>query len=358
MTTREKMETRLLQAVEVTPSADALRRLDERVARAMAASPTAMHRRGFFTRRVLLRPLALVAAFVLLTGAVVGAMSLLERLAESTPGWRTAYDRAEALGVRQTDAGYTITLDRAYADLNQVMAFFTVESVAGLEAPESSDGFLINHFVIFDADLRDPAGRIATSRIAATDIEPGLAAAVESFQYDTPTTRAGTYELTISSIGYGADGPVCVSPCVNDEIAGTWRFSFALPEPAGTVVSADASATVGQATLHLTELRVSPTMITARIAMHVDGSPVAYWTFIPSDDDLRHEGASYGLWSGRHILVEAPFEVGPEMEFSTIAGTDDPGGTWEIVIPELDYGMSNEEQIHLAGPWTLTVTVP
>jgi hypothetical protein len=354
MTTRDEIETRLLRAVEVAPTEDGLRRLDERVARAMAA-PVAMHRGGPFTRRMLLRPLALVAAFVLLTGAVVGGMGLLERTASLTPGWRTAFDRAEILGISQTDAGLTLTLERAYADLNQVMVFITV---AGLAPPRSTDGFVTDHLSISDADLRDPTGRQAYTMTGTDAAEADLGVALRSFQFQPPVSVAGTYELTIHSIGYGADGPDCVSPCMSDTIAGTWRFRFELPKPAGTVLSPGASDTVGQATLSVTELRVTPSMISARIAMHVGGSPVAYWSFIPSDDDVRHEGTSYGLWSGRHILVEAPFEEGPEMEFYTTAGADDAAGTWEIVIHELDYGMNNEEQIHLTGPWTLMVTVP
>jgi hypothetical protein len=358
MTTREEIETRLLEAVEVNPSEDGLRWLDQRVAE-VAARPAVTLRDRLFVPRTLLRPLPLVAAFILLTGAVVGGMGLLERLASSTPGWRTAFDRAEVLGIQQTDAGLTLTLERAYADLNQVMVFVTIE---GLAVPRSTDGIVTDHLAVFDADLRDPTGRGAytitgVDDAEARDAEATLGVAVRSFQFEPPASVAGMYELTINSIGYGADGPECVSPCVHDPIAGAWRFEFALPEPAGIVLAPGASDTVGQATLSLTEFRVTPTMVSARIAMHVDGSPVAYWAFIPSEDDVRHDGTSYGLWSGRHILPEG-FAEGPETEFSTTEGTDEAAGTWEIVIPELDYGMTNDEMLHLVGPWTLTVTVP
>jgi hypothetical protein len=355
MTTREEMETLLLRAVEIEPSQNGIRWLDQRVAR-IAARPVSTPRLAIPSLRVILRPLALVAAFVLLTGAVAAALGLLDRTVESSgvPGWRTAYDRAEVLGIRQTDAGYTITLERAYGDLNQVMAFFTVESTAGLEAPAVTDEAVANQFSLNGADLQDPAGHGAIARTAIADVEPGLAAAVEAFQFDA-APLAGTYELTISEIGYGASGPGCVSPCMDDEILGTWHFEFQLPPPAGTVVSSDATATVGSATLHLTELRISPSMITARIEMSVGGSRVATWSTLPFA--MRHLEASYDANSAASITDAAGEGTGETILFTT-AGTDQAAGTWEIQILELTYQTVDGEEMTLTGPWTLTVNVP
>ena len=351
----DTVETRLRRALAVTPSADDLRYLDERVGRAMT-QPTAI-RHGFLPlRRAFVRPLALVAAFIILAGTAVAAIGLLERTALSTPGFRTAWDRAEVLGIEQTDAGYTLTLERAYADLNQVAVFVSLE---GLALPRSTDGVQTDHLSVWEATLRDPTGRTPVLTSGTDAADGGFGAALRSFQFDGPAAEAGTYELTIKSFGYGADGPTCVKPCVNDRIEGIWRFAFDLPKATGTVISTEAAATVGQATLSVSQLKISPTMVSVRIAMHVGGKPVASWTVIPRDDDLRHDGVRYGFWTARHILDVPPFEEGPEMEFYTTAGVDKPTGIWEIVIPELDYQMDSvDEPVHLAGPWTLTVTVP
>lgn len=354
MTTHDEIEARLVRALSVEPSADGLRWLDQRVEQ-LLARPVINPRRGARRGRTILRPLAAALAILALAGGVTAGVGLVERMLESAPGWRTAYEEAVILGSSQTDAGLALTLERAYADLNQVVVFLTME---GLAAPRSRDGVATDHLAIVDASLRDRTGRAPVMMTAITGVEPGLAAAAHSFQFDSPIVEAATYVLTITSIGYGGDGPDCVSPCVHDEIAGTWRFEFTLPEPRGTVVRPEASATVGSTTLRLTELRVSPTMVTARIALFVDDRPAAYWAFIPSDRDLVHDGNGFGLWSARHVLDEAPFEHGPTVEFSTSVGFDDASGTWEIVIPELDYGMTNDEMIHLSGPWRLRVTVP
>ena len=358
MTTREDVEVRLIQAVSVEPSEDGLRWLDQRVARRMAQGAPVASRRAR-SLRWFLRPLAVVAAVVLVTGTVVGAISLLERVAQQTPGWQLAYDRGETIDLAQTDAGYTITLERAYGDLNQVVTFFTIEHAGGLEAPRSSDGFPINHFGLNAVNLRAPDGNIAAVRTATSDLEPDLAAAAEAFQFFRPVA-AGTYHLSISEIAFGADGPTCVSPCTDDPIAGTWEFAFELPAPAGTTVSVDAVDTVDRATLHLTELQVSPTMIQARVSLEIDGKLVNAWggahSGVPTK--IRHGGVEYIVDTEMVQYVGDPqVGTGQTLMFTT-GGSDDVSGTWEIEIPEVAYQLTNEDLVDQNGPWTLAVTVP
>ena len=113
----DEIETQLLRAVTVSPSDDGLRWLDKRIAE-IVARPRPTRVWALPRVRNLLRPLAVVAAFVILTGTVVGAMGLLERTVDISPGWRTAWDRAEVLGLRETKGDTTLTLERAYVDRN------------------------------------------------------------------------------------------------------------------------------------------------------------------------------------------------------------------------------------------------
>lgn len=383
MTMHDPMEARLLRAVEVAPSEDGLRRLDQRVARAMA-QPAMISSRGLGTRRVVLRPLLILAAFVLLTGAVAGGMGLLDQLFESSgmPGWRVAWDRAERLDLAQTDAGITITLERAYADLNQVLVGFTVE---GLEAaPVSGHGE--PYPIEWTADLRDPAGRLAQEWATSgtgTAITDANLSAVGNFWEGAVTPVAGTWVLTFTSVGFNAGGfvsgectvgatdPACINPPPNAMVDGSWRFEFALPAPAGTVVSPNVSVTQGQATLTLTELRISPTMIAARIALRVAGGTVADWG--PAigwgpwvhNMSIRRDGTEYAGNSMTHVTQDpdAQGPYGDVNEFITIAGADVATGTWEFEFSGLRYRASiydpiEQEGIQLSGPWTLTVTVP
>jgi len=372
MTTRDEIETRLLRAVAVEPSEDGLRWLDQRVAD-VAAGPVAVPRRGISFPRLMLRPVLVLAAFLLLAGAVAGGMGLLDQLFQSSvPGWRTGWDRAEQLDLQQTDAGVTITLERAYADLNQVLVGFTV---AGLDAaPLTDHGDAVP--LEWRAELRDPTGRSleqwATSLGGSTIADASLSAVVNVWE-GAVTPMAGTWELTFSSVGYNSGGfvsgectagntdPACVNPPVNAMVDGIWRFEFALPAPTGTVVTPNVSVTQGQATLTLTELRITPTMITSRIALRVDGSTVADWH---PNISIRRGDTTYTSHSSYHVTQD-PNSQGPNgdvNEFLTISGADVASGTWVIEIPELTYRSSTdtpiEDEIHLIGPWTLTVTVP
>ena len=315
---------------------------------------------------MLLRPLAIIASFVGLTGAVVGGVGLLDQLFESSgmPGWQIAWDRAEALDLEQTDEGITITLERAYADLNQALVGFTVE---GLNAPPSGDGQRIS--LNWIAELRDPTGRTteqwATSATGLGQDETNLSAIIQTWEGEVAPV-AGTWELTLTSVGYddgfvpdecnaGSTDPACVRPAANPMVDGIWRFAFDLPEPMGTVLKVDAAATEEHVTLRLTELRITPSRITAKIGMAVDDDAVAYWN--QPHPSMRHGTTPYVVNADRFILDDEP-GTAAELELQTTAGADEAAGTWEIVIPSLVYGGTADEAINVTGPWTLSVTVP
>ncbi len=276
MTTSNEIETRLLRAVAFEPSEDGLRWLDQRVAQAVAL-PLAVPRRDFAIPRLVLRPVFVIALFLLLAGAVAGGMGLLDQLFQSSaPGWRTGWDRAERLDLTQTDAGVTITLERAYADLNLVLVGFTV---AGLEpAPLDAQGNATH--LEWRAELRDPTGRPAqewATSGSGSGIDEANLSAVGNIWEGLVTPMAGTWELTFSSVGYNSGGfvsgecdasntdPSCVNPPANAMVDGTWRFTFELPAPVGTVVTPSVSVAEGGATLTLTQLRITPTMITKAV---------------------------------------------------------------------------------------------
>ena len=155
MTTRRRDRNQVAPGRRGAPAADGWGWLDD--ACRQGDGPTHRSPRGRAPLRAnAVRPLAVLAAFVLLTGAVGAALNLLDRTVESsgTPGWQTAWNRAQNLGIAETDAGVTITVERAYADRNQVLVGFTV---AGLEPPVS--GTAEPPALEWTTTLTDPTGR-------------------------------------------------------------------------------------------------------------------------------------------------------------------------------------------------------
>jgi hypothetical protein len=176
--------------------------------------------------------------------------------------------------------------------------------------------------------------------------------------------------LSFTSVGYfggglvsgectaGATDPECVSPPPSAMVDGSWRFEFELPKPSGSVFSTAALASTDVATVKLTELRISATAITARIALAVPGSTVLDWNWLPAS--ITHNDVSYAFNSATHVTQD-PATQGPDgdvNDFMSSAGADDPSGTWQIVIPRLTYRVGPDEESTISGPWTLTVTVP
>jgi len=338
MSGQDHIEDRLSKAMAFTPSTVAMQSLDERVAR-MLAAPAARRAPSGMGR--LLRPMALAAALALTAGAVAAALSLIDRLAEETsPGWATAWERAEILGIQRTDAGLTLTLERAYVDVNQVMLGIAIDGLDPLQLGDSA------YRLSGVTQLTGPGGWTPLpeeSNNVARDVAGDESAFI--FTFGSPPLTAGMWELSVTSVGYGE----------GNMTDGSWNFAFELPEPAGTAVTANASDTVGDATLTLTELRVSPSIVVARIRLDVAGTTFAGWSAGTGQDGevIRHGEATY------QINEEGIFEATPqENEYLTLEGAENAAGTWEIVIPELGYTTADGEGVGIVGPWTLTVTVP
>ena len=374
MTNHDDIEIQLRQALEVSLPQDGGRLLDARVTRAMR-QPIAARGWRFGGSRSLLGPLVLAAALALVAGTVAATLTLLERIAsESTPGVQAAWDNAEIVALEETNAGVTITLERAYADVNQVAVFFTVE---GLEAVTSDSGDAAP--LEWTAQLRDPAGRSAEEwawvRGGTEGNEPGLSANVHTWE-GAVTPEAGTWELTFTSVGYNSGAfvggecaeestdPACDNPPPSAMVEGIWQFEFALPQPEGSIVSTDETATADGAIVTISELRISPTMITASMALRVDDETVTSWG--TADDTLVSIEGPSGTYTANtsYHLTQDPADQGPDGDenlFMTMDGSDEASGTWTITIPQLWYATDNggpETATILTDPLNITVDVP
>jgi hypothetical protein len=307
---------------------------------------------------------------VLLTGAVAAALGLLDRVIESSGqgGWHTAWENAARLDLTATDAGVTIKVERAYADLNQVLVGFTV---AGLDAPVTAAEEPAA--LQWNVEIEDPAGRSAeawaTSLSGMGMDETGLSAVIQTWE-GAVTPAAGTWVLTFTAVGFEGGGfvpgqcdvdstePECLNPPAEGMVNGTWRFEFDLPKPSGALVPTDAQAAVEGGTLTLAELRISPTMIKALVGLRVGDGTILDWE--ATGGVARHDGTTHPFHAARHVTVE-PTQQGPMgdvNELLTVAGTDAAAGTWELEFAELTYRTADGQRVQLDGPITLTVTVP
>ena len=245
-------------------------------------------------RNAIFRPLALVAAFVVLAGSVVGAMGLLERTVASVPGWQAAWDGAEVLDIEQAKGDVVLTLERAYVDVNQVMVFL---SVSGLVPNAANDD---QPTPVWSANLVGPTGRQMLWSTGSGSIETPVAAIVEA--WGPPEAIAGTYELTIDCLEIAGDRPYDEVMCP-EPLADPWRFVFDLPAPSGAIVDEVSRQTVGDATVSLIELRVSETMLTAKLALTVAGADATSWS-ADAGPVFRHDGDAITSNSTVHLTID------------------------------------------------------
>ena len=359
MITNDIVEARLRQAVEAEPSVDGLRWLDGRVERAMARGRNARHPGSW--RRRLLRPVPVIAALVLFTGAVAGALTLLERVAtESGESIATAWEQAEVLGISQSASGYTVTLERAYADVNQVVTFMTARS----DQPTASDAEEIGT-VSLNGSLTDPSGATLDQPVGTGEVEADLSAEVSI--WGPPAPQAGRYVLTITSlqaIPVGAFDGEEIAPT----ITGEWRFEFNLPEPAGSHLATDATAERDGAIVSMTDLTISPTMVVGRLYLDLEGERARVW--VPTIESVRHDGELVSTDTNANFYglpIHDPDATG--FEFRTAFGAEIATGTWEFTISEIrleGVPLASDGSAldpadpdpHMSGPWILTVDVP
>lgn len=365
--TDETVETKLTRALQVEPTQDGLNWLDRRVAEVMAERAAPRRRRWL---RMLMRPVPLIAAFILLTGAVAGALSLIERTAtEAGGGFSAAWEKAEVLEITREDQGYQITLERVYADVNHVLAFLSVRGPGADDAAgEPADS------VFLTSSLHDPTGRALEKPYGMTVGATDLAAIIDSWG---PPAEAGTYVLTVTAI----EADALDDSNDHQVIEGEWRFEFDLPEPVGIVVATEASDTDAGVTVELAELRISPTMITGSMYLAMeDGSEAPVW--MARIGAIRHDGTDVNPNPGTDpMMAGVPIreEERTGFQFQTAFGADVASGTWEIEISEISFpelymqglppdpasetaGVAlptpNESYRPRSGTWTLTVTVP
>ncbi len=190
-------------------SPDTRRSIDRRVEAAVASD---RHYRpaGAPRRRLLkLTPRMLgglaVATLLLATTAVAGG-TLLSRLTDGAPLLENVWDRATDVGKSVTDAGYTVTLEKAAVDRDRVWVALVVTSEAG-----GAD--------IWDMRVTDANGIVLTGGTGAgTGDVRGESATLFGFKVPDGVTPAGPFVLEVTALEVNGE-----------KTPGAWTFTFDAP---------------------------------------------------------------------------------------------------------------------------------
>jgi len=160
-------------------------------------------RRFAFTPRLLA---GLGVAAIVLAGTAFAGGTLFDRLVGGAPMLENVWDRATDVGQSVTDAGYTVTLERAAVDPDRVWVGVSVSSAEG-----TAD--------IWDMRVTDANDVVLTGGTGAgTGNVNGTAAVLFGFRVPDGVTLEGPFTLEVTALDVaGVQTP------------GTWHFTFDVP---------------------------------------------------------------------------------------------------------------------------------
>jgi hypothetical protein len=337
----EALEARLTAALAWEPSRRSLALLGARVAAVRRPRPG----------RPWLRPLVLLAAAVALMGAAI-TLTLVQQAAALIPGHKVAYDRGTVLNISRSVDGYSLVLERAYLDPNQlVLAFSAGTGGAGPAVPRAnvidSDG---RHYLDFaGGDVTDET--IGSGSVLAFDVPPGVTGTVH-LAVSVPFLLT----LRTDSPGITPDEPL--------------TFAFDLTVQPSQTVMVEQTAVANGRSVTLRWLRFTGTAVRLRLDPDLAGllgDAYPAWTL---DATLRRPDRSTERldwqalppgWTGQSkqdLLGVIDSMDGSVTVYQARSGTDDPNGTWTVTVERLVGSDGRGGSTQVAGPWVFEVRVP
>jgi hypothetical protein len=340
----DRLEVDLLALFAVQPREGVLDRLDERIELTVRSWKPTTGRRLRMSRRAGL--IGMLAATFVLGGATGSLQSLYFMLAGP---FDTPWHRGEDIGLSQTVDGYTVTIDRAYADAARLALAISV--VDDLKRPGTTQ-IMAFSTVVTDQDGEYSSGGGATSRpdgaFAAVNVawkQPAvlpLPAGPRQLHVVLPFIMVRDDSMPPTETGVDEDG--------NEwdpwhRVAGPWTFEFELTVDGGTTVTPDAVAEIDGIRVSIPRLIAASNIV--RVEMRIDGDlPPGDWSPI---GEVSHGGRVLPLNFG-------DLDAGPDgmMAFMTDGGVSNASGEWTVTIKEIRNGGDGR----LAGPWVLEFSAP
>jgi hypothetical protein len=339
----DRLEVDLLALFAVQPQEGLLHRLDERFDLTLRAWKPIAPRRPRMGRRAGL--IGLLAATFVLGGATGSLQSLYFMLAGP---FDTPWHRGEEIGLSQTLDGYTVTIDRAYADAARLALAISI--VDELKRPGTTQ-IMAFSTVVTDQDGEYGSGGGATSRPDGPFAAVNVAWKQPAILPLPAGPRLLHVVLPFILVRDDTMPPPDTDVDANEwdpwhRVAGPWTFDFELTVDGGTTLAPDAAAEVDGIRVSVPRLIASAGIV--RVEMRIDGDlPPGDWSPI---GEVRH---------GNKVLplVAGDPDAGPEglLAFMTDGGVTDATGDWTVTIKEVVNGNGDER---LTGPWVLEFTAP
>jgi hypothetical protein len=288
------------------------------------------------------RPLAaamLVLALMLLGGAAFAMEPLLKQVFNMEPGTQQLLELKLAQDVhlvRQMN-GFTVTIEKVYADSNRVVIGYTVAT-----PPNHGYAMSLLDPVLTTADgLTLPGGDAM-----GTGAQNNAQAIIAFFDTSQITSTPASLQLHLSARGLGGMEDAG-SPTVHPyQVLGPLDFDFTVAFHPGRVATPHETVTVGGQSMTLERIVVTPSQV--RVYLRLDGEDAGwlYGTLTIGDWNSTPGQGNHG-----------PQGVGSTSDGLTVLTYDDSiydkHGAGTLVV-----AYANNAQAPHGGPWTFHFTMP
>jgi hypothetical protein len=307
-----------------------------------AIPPAAMpllNARPMRARRLSVRRVAVLAAVLAILG---GATTTLLAIYGSLGGdaYQYAWNHSTKLALRETDQGYAVTLEAAYADAAQLMLAISVVDTenrgwSGLEAGSAGARF---------AD--DPGPAYVMTGGGSTPVDRASANTVWLDAATPPAPGHHRLVVTVPAIRHRDPEPVGSGDPWH-EVLGSWTYEFDLVVGGGRRVDVAADDTVNSVRASAVGLFATPTTVRIDVKWSDRG---------PSSTGWNSVGTAFH--DGHKIAVSGTSTVFDVETLRLNAGVEDASGHWKVVIDETigDDPQGGLSRLH--GPWVLEFDVP
>ena len=290
-------------------------------------------------RRFPVRRLALLAAVLAIVGGATTSLFMLYGFFGGD-AYQYAWKHATMLGLTQTDQGYTVTLEAAYADASQMMLAVSVVDARNrgwsqLDASSAGVRF---------TDGTGPAWTMTGGGSAPASM--GAANTVWLAASAPPTPGVHSVTVTVPAVRVREAEPVGSGDPWH-EVLGSWVFTFDLPIAGGRRVDLNTVATVNGVTATATSLFATPTVVKIDVRWSDRGPTASGWTSVGT-----------AFHDGHEIPIGGGMTVNGIETLPLVAGTEDASGHWKVVINEVIGDIPDGGQVRLEGPWVIEFDVP
>jgi len=322
----------------------------------------------------------LILGALLLFGGVAYALNpVISQVFRLFPGWQHVEEAhlAQEVNLSQTLDGVTVTLERVYADANEIVIGYTIKGPNG------------QRYHAYHLTLTDAAGAVfpgtvgygmsGQSDILEASLPPGEGSYVLAF--DAAAVTGAPKELDLRLVmeleklvlppdapspsptlaGSPAEPPesmvVVLEPLPTPDeraIVGPFAFDFSVPFIPGRVAEVNQTVEAAGVAMRLERVVVTPSETRAYLRFDSPGGAETRWAPIvmlkaPGDEKSQ----SYFAYS---VNADPPIH-----QCGFLAPLYDRQGEWNLTVTELvgtDLAQQPSEDIRLAGPWVFRFRVP